>query len=608
MKYKMGSHRFDRCLTIVYTVPIIITLGVDYMRLTELYMPTLREAPADAEIASDIMSLRAGMMRKITGGLFSYLPLGLIALNNIADGVRKELNQRGAVEMLNPSMMPLENLGYTDSVGGDNRKIWKLRDFQGKEYALIRGYDNGLSHIIKDEVKSYKQLPLRLYSTQFQYTNEERPRFGVVRGRNSMVASVAGFDKDVDSMDSFYSEMWATFESIFNNYSLDSKSVNAGGEQLLFAVCENGADSFVQCSKCEYAALEDFVKVVYKCEENDSEPKPMERVHTPDTYTIEQLTGFLGVKHSQCAKALILNVKGELVVALIPGDRDVSEAKLANYLGVYEEDLEVAEDEFIHSTGSGVAPGFTGPVGLLKPVRFLIDKRVTEITNMVVGANEADYHLINVNYGRDFKGELVEDLIEYEDGDICPNCGGILNRGKGITVVKAIKVGDSMSKSMGATYLDENGKDKPMNISYYNIDVSKLMAAIIESHHDESGIIWPLNSAPFHCAITVVNNKDQVQMDLGESIYSSLINSNIKVLLDNRADRAGVKFNDRDLIGIPIRITVGKKAPEGVVEYSIRGVDGRDDISVEEILPRIAGLFNEMGLKSEDDNKVGGAL
>ncbi len=397
------------------------------------------------------------------------------------------------------------------------------------------------------------------------------------------------FDVDEAGMEAAYENMWKAYERVFDRLELNYRVVQGdtgamgGSVSHEFMAMSNIGESLIAyCSDCNYAATDEKAAVVYNVEVDKAEELEKEKVYTPNVTTIEALTEFLGVEPSRFLKSLVFVIDNKPVIALIPGDRELNETKLCNYLGIGSHDIEMADESVIIDI-TGANKGFTGPVELKKQVRLIVDKRVTEMKNLVVGGNETDYHIKNVNYGRDFKGEIVEDLLLIKEDDICPDCGSKLKMDRGIEVGNIFQLGTKYSDALSANFLDENGKEKPFVMGCYGIGVSRSMAAVVEQFHDEDGIRWPLSVAPYEAIVTVVNIKDEVQMELGEKIYSELKNSGIETLIDDRKERAGVKFKDRDLIGIPVRITVGKRASEDIVEYSIRGENDKIEVGTKEL-------------------------
>ncbi len=572
------------------------------MRMSKLYIPTLREMPAEAEIASHKLLLRAGMMRKLVSGVYSYLPMGYKVIRKVEQIVREEMDRAGSQELLMSAIQPKEIWEATGRWDNFGPEMFKLRDRNDREFCLGPTHEEYFTNLIKDEVKSYKQLPLNLYQIQTKYRDEKRPRFGLMRCREFIMKDAYSFDVDEENMKKAYEIMWEAYDKVFTRLKLKYKVVQGdtgamGGKisHEFMAMSEVGESLIAYCDNCDYAATDEKAEVVYRVNENSGKELELEKVYTPNVTTIEALVEFFNVEHSNFAKALVFNVTGKPVVAIIPGDRELNETKFCNYLGIAEHDLEMADEEMILDI-TGANKGFTGPIGLKEGVRLLVDSRITKMKNLVVGGNETDYHIKNVNYGRDFTGEVVEDLLLVREGDICPKCGEPLKMDRGIEVGNIFQLGTKYSDSLGATFLDENGKEKPFIMGCYGIGVSRSVAAVVEQYHDEDGIIWPLVVAPYHVIITIVNVKAEEQVELGEKLYEDLSSLGLEVILDDRNERAGVKFKDRDLIGVPIRITVGKRAGESIVEYSIRGKDEKIEISIGEIISLIKDEFHKEGL------------
>lgn len=576
------------------------------MRMSKMYMPTLREVPSEAEIPSHKLLVKAGMIRKLVSGVYSYLPLGYRVIRKIEKIVREEMDRAGSQELLMSAIQPAElwqASGRWDNFGPE---MFKLKDRNDRKFCLGPTHEEYFTNLIKDEIKSYKQLPLNLYQIQTKYRDEKRPRFGLIRGREFIMKDAYSFDKDEEGLKEAYLNMWTAYEKVFDRLKLrykvvegDSGAMGGSDSHEFMAMSEVGESLVAYCDSCDYAATDEKAKVVYELEVKDEDELQMEKIHTPNVGTIEELAEFLGICANNFVKSLIYKYEDEIIVVMIPGDRELNIIKLCNSLGIAEHELELADAETVEEV-TGAKVGFAGPIGLKKKVRLILDSRVTKMKNFVVGANETDYHIKNVNYGRDFTGEVVEDLLVIKQGDRCPNCGAILKLDRGIEVGNIFQLGTKYSKSLGATFLDENGKEKPFVMGSYGIGVTRSMSAIIEQNHDENGIIWPLVVAPYHVIITVINTKKEEQMALGEKLYSELEDAGLEVLLDDRKERAGVKFNDRDLIGIPIRITVGKKAPENIVEYSLRkSSNERVEISIDEIIERIKEEFAKEGLEIE---------
>lgn len=564
------------------------------MKMSKMYMPTLKEIPSDAEIPSHQLLLRAGMIRQLVSGIYSYLPLGYRVIRKIEQIVREEMDNAGSQELLMSAIQPKELWEATNRWEDFGPEMWKVKDRNNREFCLGPTHEEYFTNLIKDEIKSYKQLPLNLYQIQTKYRDEKRPRFGLMRCREFIMKDAYSFDTNEENMVKAYDIMWEAYDKVFTRLHLNYKIVEGdtgamGGKKSheFMAMSDIGEALVAFCDSCNYAATDEKATVVYNTKESLDEELEMERVSTPSVTTIDELRSFLNLDGSKFAKALVYNEKGKPVMAIIPGDRELNETKLNNYLGVAEHDIELADEEMIKDiTGANV--GFTGPVGLKKEVKIIVDSSIVNMKNLVVGGNETDYHIKNVNFNRDFKGEIADDLLQVREGDKCPKCNGHLQMERGIEVGNIFQLGTKYSQGIGSKFLDENGKEQLFQMGSYGIGVSRSVAAIIEQYHDEKGIVWPLNVAPYHVIITVINIKNEEQMNLAEEIYIDLLNVGAEVLLDDRNERAGIKFNDRDLIGIPIRITVGKMAGEGIVEYSLRNLEEKEELSGKKVSELVA--------------------
>lgn len=569
------------------------------MKMSKLYLPTLREVPTEAEIPSHQLLVRAGMMRKLVSGVYSYLPLGYRVIRKIEQIVREEMDSSGSQELLMSAIQPKElwqASGRWDDFGPE---MFKLHDRHEREFCLGPTHEEYFTNLIKDEIKSYKQLPLSIYQIQTKYRDEKRPRFGLIRSREFIMKDAYSYDKDLDGLEEAYKIMWDAYEKVFERLKLkfrvvegDSGTMGGRRSHEFMAVSETGESLVAYCDDCNYAATDEKATVVYNIENSEEEELEREKIHTPGIKTIEELSNFLNVEKDKLAKSVIYKVNNEVIIALVPGDRELNEVKLCNYLKIGTHELESADDEVIREA-TGAEPGSIGPIGLKEGVKLLVDARVTKMNNFIVGANETDYHIRNVNYGRDFTGEVVEDLLLIKEGDVCPKCGSPLKMERGIEVGNIFQLGTKYSESLDATYLDEDGKEKHFVMGSYGIGVSRSMAAIVEQYHDDKGIVWPLVVAPYHAIITVINIKKEEQIKLGEKLYNELKNMGVEVLLDDRKERAGVKFNDRDLIGVPIQITIGKKAGENIVEYSLRNEDEKIEINANDVIDKVKEEFKK---------------
>ena len=572
------------------------------MKMSKMYMPTLREIPSEAEIPSHQLLLRAGMIRRLVSGIYSYLPLGYRAIKKVDQVVREEMDAHGGQELLMSAVQPRELWEATDRWEGFGPEMFKLTDRHNREFCLGPTHEEYFTNLVKDEVKSYKQLPLNLYQIQTKYRDEKRPRFGLMRAREFIMKDAYSFDIDEVNMKIAYQEMWDAYDAIFTRLKLDYRVVEGdsgamGGDASheFVAMSEYGEGLVAYCTECEYAATDEKAKVSYTLKDQDSEDREMEKIYTPGIITIEDLVEFLKedeIGADRLAKSLVYNACGSPVVVMIPGDRELNETKLCNYLGIASHSLEMADEATIIEV-TGAVTGFAGPVGLKKGVRLLVDSRVSQMKNIGVGGNEKDHHIKNVNYGRDYTGEIVEDLLLIHDTDSCPKCGSPIEMARGIEVGNIFQLGTKYSDALGAKFLDQNGREKSFVMGCYGIGVSRSVAAIVEQYHDDKGINWPLVVAPYHVIITIINMKNEDQVALGEKLYDELSAAGVEVMLDNRDERVGVKFNDRDLIGIPIRITVGKKAIDSIVEYSIRSEEEITDVKTDQLKGLIQKQFDK---------------
>lgn len=559
------------------------------MRLSKMYMPTLREVPSDAEIPSHQLLLRAGMVRVNVSGIYTYLPLGLRVIKKIEEITRQEMDRAGSQETLLSAVQPKEiweTSGRWDTFGPE---MFKLKDRHDRDFCLGPTHEEYFTTLVKDEVKSYKQLPFNLYQIQTKYRDEKRPRFGVIRAREFIMKDAYSFDKDPEGMKESYRQMWEAYEKTFDRMDIkyrvvqgDSGAMGGSDSHEFIALSNIGEGVIAYSDNSDYAATDEKAKVIIDVEESGEE-LDIEEIHTPGIKTIEELAEFMKEDKSKFAKMVIYEtINNEIIIALIPGHRQLNETKLFNAAKVNDFDIEIASDESIKKLTGG-DPGFSGPINLKGDFKLFIDERLTRMKNLIVGANKTDYHLKNVNYKRDFEGIVVEDLLLVEEGDKDPESDGVLHLERGIEVGNIFQLGTKYSDSLGFNYLDENGKEQIVYMGSYGIGISRSMAAIIEQHHDEDGIIWPLSVAPYHIIITIINTKDESQIQLGEKLYEEYNNLGFDVLLDDRKERPGVKFKDRDLIGIPLRITVGKRASENIVEFSTRLKKENEELTTEEL-------------------------
>ncbi|MDT7932573.1 proline--tRNA ligase [Clostridium perfringens] len=568
------------------------------MKMSNMLVGTLREVPAEAEIESHKLMLRAGLMRKMAAGIYNYMPLGLKVIENVKNIVREEMNNAGAQEFLASALIPAElwqESGRWDAYGAE---MFRLKDRHNRDFCLGPTHEEVFTDIVRNEIKSYKQLPLNLYQIQTKYRDERRPRFGVMRSREFIMKDGYSFDKDQEGLDLAYEKMRKAYVNIFNRCGLDAKAVAAdsgaiggSGSAEFMVKSEVGEDDVVFCTACDYAA--NIEKAPSTSEHAEKEElMEVEKVETPAVKSIEDLAKFFECSPKKIAKTLIFQADDKVVAVVLRGDREANEVKIANAIGEVIE-LEMASEEAVKEA-TGAAVGFAGPMGI-KVDMLLVDQEVANMYNFIIGANETDMHLKNVNYGRDFEG-IVGDFRNVTIGEKCPECGKEITISRGTEVGHIFKLGTKYSESMGATFIDEDGKAKPFIMGCYGIGVTRTVASIIEQHNDENGIIWPLEVAPYHVSVIPANVKNEEQATKAEEIYNELRKMGVEALLDDRKERAGVKFKDSELMGIPMRITVGKMIGEGQVEFKLRNGGEVETLSIEEVYNRVREEFERANL------------
>ena len=545
-----------------------------FMRYSEMFLPTGREVPSDAELISHQLMIRAGLIRKLTGGIYSYLPFGYRAIRKVEAIVREEMNRAGAQEVFLPMVQPAELWQESGRWVHYGKELLRFRDRHEREYCLGPTHEEVITDLVRHEIKTYRQLPRNLYQIQTKFRDEIRPRFGVMRCREFGMKDAYSFDADEAGAEISYQKMFDAYKRIFTRCGLhfrpveaDSGSIGGSYSHEFMVMADSGEDAIAFCSLCQYAANLEKAEVAKPSKkEGTAYPSPVEEIHTPHVKTIEEVCAFLRVKPEEVVKTLIFAADGVPVAVLIRGDQEVNEIKVKNYLGC--DTLELASDDLIlEATGS--PRGFAGAVGI--KARIIADNSLLGMTDCVMGANREDYHLRHVNPGRDFSVSAYADLRVIREGDPCPRCGGEIHFARGIEVGHVFKLGTKYSKAMKAIYLDRNGREQMMVMGCYGIGIGRTVAAAIEQNHDAEGIIWPLPIAPYQVVITPVNVNEPSLSKTAEDIYQTLARMGVDVILDDRDERAGVKFKDADLIGIPYRITVGpKKLAEGKVEIKSR--------------------------------------
>lgn len=566
------------------------------MRYSEMFLPTEREIPSDAEVVSHQLMLRAGMIRKLSAGIYSYLPIGYRVLRKVEQIIREEMNRAGAQEVYLPMVQPAELWQESGRWEHYGKELLRFRDRHDREYCLGPTHEEVITDLVRHEIKTYRQLPKNLYQIQTKFRDEIRPRFGVMRGREFGMKDAYSFDANEEGAEISYQKMFEAYKRIFARCGLrfrpveaDSGTIGGSFSHEFMVMADSGEDGLVFCATCSYAANLEKAEVhpPEKMEISNDEMLLLTEVHTPNARTIDEVCAFLNVTPQEIVKTLIFNADGNPVAVLVRGDEEVNEIKVKNYLGCQE--LELAMDDMIQDV-TGAPRGFAGAIGI-KKARILADYSLLNMKNVVMGANKEDYHLRNVNEGRDFQISAFADLKVARETDSCPRCQGALKFARGIEVGHVFKLGTKYSKAMGASYLDKNGKEQIMIMGCYGIGTGRTVAACIEQNHDENGIVWPMPISPYQVIITPVNMNDKALAETAERLYESLAGKGAEVLLDDRDERAGVKFKDADLIGIPIRVTVGpKKLAEGKVEVRLRDTGETSDVqvdSVEEMILRV---------------------
>ncbi|WKZ20066.1 MAG: proline--tRNA ligase [Candidatus Jettenia sp. CY-1] len=565
------------------------------MKWSQTLIPTLKESPSEAEIDSHKLMIRAGLIRRITAGAYAYLPVGILVLNKVINIVREEMNRAGAVEVFLPALQPLDLLEESGrlSIFGDD--LITFEDRHGKVTALGPTHEEIITDIVRNEISSYRQLPITLYQIQTKFRDETRPRFGVLRSKEFIMKDAYSFDVDYEGLNKSYKSMYDAYCRIFDRCGLDYIVVEAdsgamGGDvSHEFMVSSHvGEDVLIRCLKCGYSANRERAEAAPIPPENYMTPPPLKEIPTPDKRTIQEVSDFLQVKQNRMVKTMIYISNGQPIAILLRGDHEVNETKLTKVLG--QETLALADHNTIeHVTGAPV--GFAGPVGL--SVKIIADQAASVLCNFVTGANKPDMHLLNVNPERDFIIDQIADVRYVAKGDRCPKCYHEIDISQGIEIGHVFKLGTKYSDALKAKFLDATGKEKSMIMGCYGIGVNRIIAGLIEISHDENGIIWPLSLAPYKVIIIPVNVNDTPSMQMANQIYDDLTNNaDIEVLLDDRDQRPGVKFKDADLIGIPIKIVIGKKFTETKeLEIKLRKSGETFLVSPEEVRARVKSLF-----------------
>ena len=574
------------------------------MKLSRAHFKTLREIPNEAEIPSHILLLRSGMIRKTAAGLYSYMPMGWRTVRKIENIVREEMDAKGSQEIRTSVLQPGELWEESGRWNAYGPEMWRVNDRNGRGFCLGPTAEEIFTDIIRKDITSYRQLPLSLYQISNKFRDEARPRFGMMRSRDFIMKDNYSFDKDEAGLDASYMDMYDAYTNVFTRCGLtfrpveaDTGAIGGSNSHEFTALCEYGESEIAYCSSCDMAATVEKALCV-DAKPEDDEMLPLEKVHTPGTKTIEEVAGFLGIEEDRTIKALLFVVyddegkEKEYVAAFIRGDRELNMTKLVNALNIPEHSIEFADEEKMGAK-TGCVGGFTGPMHL-HDCKIVVDSELPGLKNLCAGACEEDHHYKNVNYGRDYEGDIVVDLKTLQEGDVCPVCGAPVKHARGVEVGQVFKLGTKYSVPMGACYKDENQKDHPIVMGCYGIGISRTFQAIIDmpENHDDDGIIWPVSVAPYHAILVQMKPGDEDQDKAAQKLYDDLAKAGVEVLWDDRKERPGVKFKDADLIGIPIQITIGKRAPEGIVEYKLRRGGEKVELSVEDAVKEAAALVN----------------
>ncbi len=565
------------------------------MRLSKMLVPTLREVPKDAEITSHILMYRAGLIRKLGAGLYTFLPMGLRTLHKVINIIREEMNNSGALELLPPILIPADywkESGRYDLMG---KEMFRLKDRHEADMVLGPTHEEVFTATVRENVKSYRDLPLNLYQINTKFRDEIRPRFGVMRCREFIMKDAYSFDIDEEGLNKHYEIMRVTYRRIFKRCGLEVVPVladtgNMGGSasEEFMVPSTVGEEEIIKCPACGYVANVELAKSYYEFKEDNSEELELEEVHTPDSRTIEELEKFFGTKADKFIKSIVYLADEKPIMVVIRGDFEINETKLKNLLQCNE--LELASEEVIKEV-TGAPVGFASPLGL--KVKIVADESVIVMKNAISGANKKDYHIRNICYGRDFKADIVGDIRRVKSGELCPVCREKLESYRGIEVGHIFKLGYKYTESMNVKVLGKDGKEFTPIMGCYGIGVGRTMASVIEQNNDEDGIIWPITIAPFHIIIVPINMQDEKLVKVAFEIYERL-SKKYEVVIDDRDERPGVKFKDADLIGIPIRITVGKTFHENeTVEIKERRKKEKFFIKLSELDKKIEEIYNE---------------
>ncbi len=557
------------------------------MRLSKDFFYTIREDISDEDSTSGKLLVKSGMIKKISNGIYAKMPIGEKTLKNIEAIVRKHMNEAGASELKMPALLPMDVFEATGRKDAFGASMFKLNDRYNREYALGPTHEELFVIASMSKVKSYRDLHYTIYQIGTKYRDEVRPRLGLIRVREFVMKDAYSFDKDDEGLEESYRKMFDAYHKIFTelgiNYTVVKADTGAMGGQLseeFQAITDIGEDVLVLCDSCDYSSNLEVSQHICN-NTSDEEEQEIQMVETPEKETIEDVCNYLKLDIKKSVKALLMNVDDKLVIFFVRGDRELNENKVLKLLNAKE--INFANDELIAT--SNAVPGFTGPIDL-SGAKVVVDSEVLNMKNFCCGANKAGYHYINANV-KNIKYDITGDIVNVKEGDVCPKCGGKLQFKKGIEVGNTFKLGTKYSESLGLNYLGDDNKLHPVIMGCYGIGLERIMSAIVEQNNDEKGIIWPMNVAPYKVAIVVIDPKKEEQLNAGNKLYEELNKIGIDTLIDDRTERAGIKFNDIDLLGIPIRVTIGKKIGDGIAEIKLRTADNAEDCKIEEIVEKI---------------------
>lgn len=566
------------------------------MKQSKVFIPTMRDVPSEAEAQSHRLLLKSGLIKQSTSGIYSYLPLATRVLNNITAIVRQEMERIDSVEILMPALQQAELWEESGRWGAYGPELMRLQDRHGRQFALGPTHEELVTSLVRNELKSYKQLPMTLFQIQSKFRDEKRPRFGLLRGREFIMKDAYSFHADEASLDQKYQDMYYAYSRIFERVGINARPVVAdsgaiGGSHTheFMALSAIGEDTIVYSKESDYAANIEKAEVVYEPNHKHTAEKALEKIETPNVKTAQELADFLGRPVDEIVKTMIFKVDGEYIMVLVRGHHEINDIKLKSYFET--DNIELAtQDEIVNLVGAN--PGSLGPV-LDKEIKIYADNFVQDLNNLVVGANEDGYHLINVNVGRDFNVDEYGDFRFILEGEKLSDGSGVAHFAEGIEVGQVFKLGTKYSESMNATFLDNQGKAQPLIMGCYGIGISRTLSAIVEQNHDDNGIIWPKSVSPFDIHLISINPKKDDQRELADQLYAKF-NDKFDVLYDDRQERAGVKFNDADLIGLPLRIVVGKRASEGIVEVKERLTGNSEEVHIDDLMTVISNKYDNL--------------